>query len=123
MISSHPLCIAVVDDDESQCRSLARLLRAAGMDAATYPSAEAFLADPLHAGYDGLILDVQLGGISGIELQRQLVDSGETTPIIFITAHDEPEGRAKALAAGCRAYFRKTDSGADVIEAIRRAAA
>ena len=123
MPDSRHLLIAVVDDDESQCRSLARLLRASGMDAATYPSAEAFLADPLHSGYDGLILDVQLGGISGIELQRHLVDSGETTPIIFITAHDEIEGRAKALAAGCRGYFRKTDSGADVIDAIRRAAA
>ncbi len=122
MTASRLLSVAVVDDDESQCRSLARLLRASGMTVMTYPSAEAFLDDPLHAGYDSLLLDVQLGGISGIELQRRLIESGETTPIIFITAHDEPEGETKALAAGCRAYFRKTDSGTHVIEAIRRAA-
>jgi DNA-binding NarL/FixJ family response regulator len=64
----------------------------------------------------------QLGGISGIELQQKLAASGGGTPVIFITAHDEPEARESALAAGCTGYFRKTDSGAEVIEAIRRAA-
>jgi len=76
-----------------------------------------------HPPFDCLVLDVQLGGISGVELQRRLVASGERTPIIFIAAHDEPETREQALAAGCTGYFRKTDSGTDVIDAIRRAAA
>ncbi len=123
MPDSPHLSIAIVDDDESLCRSLGRLLRAVGMKPVAYPSAEAFLEDQAHPPFDCLVLDVQLGGISGIELQRRLVASGERTPIIFITAHDEPEAREQALATGCTGYFRKTDSGTDVVEAIRRAAA
>ena len=120
---SERLSIAIVDDDESLCRSLGRLLRAAGMQPVAYPSAEAFLGDARQAPFDCLVLDVQLGGISGIELQRQLAASGERTPVIFITAHDAPEARVQALAGGCTGYFRKNDSGAEVIDAIRRAAA
>ena len=113
--------VAIVDDDESLCRSLGRLLRAVGMSPVAYPSAEAFLNDAQHPPFHCLLLDVQLGGLSGIQLQRQLVDSGEKTPIIFLTAYDDPEARAQAIAAGCAAYFRKTDAGAEVIEAIRKA--
>ena len=113
------LSVAIIDDDESLGRSLGRLLRAAGLIPVVYPSAEAFLDDAKRLSFDCLLLDVQLGGISGIELQRQLVASGEKTPIIFLTAFDEPEWRAQAIAGGCAAYFRKNDSGADVLEAIR----
>ena len=60
--------------------------------------------------------------MSGIELQRQLQASGSSTPVIYITAHDEPETREQAQAAGCAAYFRKTAPGQDVLQAIRRAA-
>lgn len=121
--STANIYVAVVDDDESLCRSLGRLLRAAGFQPITYLSAEAFLADRKHPQFDCLVLDVQLGGISGIELQRQLVAKGGTPPVIFITAHDDPDARTQAQAAGCAAYFRKADSGSEVIEAIRRAVA
>jgi DNA-binding NarL/FixJ family response regulator len=60
--------------------------------------------------------------MSGVELHRQLVASGSSTPVIYITAHDEPETRKEAEAAGCAAYFRKTTPGRDVLQAIRRAA-
>ena len=123
MSSNDPLFIAIVDDDESLCRSLGRLLRAVGMLPSVYPSAEAFLADAGHPPFDCLVLDIQLGGLSGIELQQQLAAAGNRTPVIFITAHDEPAAREQAFAAGCGGFFRKTDSGAEVIEAIRRAAA
>ena len=122
MSTVTPIYVAVVDDDESLCRSLGSLLRAAGIQPITYASAEAFLADTKHPQFDFLVLDIQLGGISGIELARRLVAEGGHTPIIFITAHDDPETRAEAEAAGCMAYFRKTDSGADVLEAICRGA-
>src|SRR6516165_1028865 len=121
MKRSEPLSIAIVDDDESLCRSLGRLLRAAGMQSVAYPSAEAFLGDARQVTFDCLVLDVLLGGISGIELQGQLAGSGVRTPVIFITAYDAPEVRERVLAAGCSGYFRKSDSGAKVIEAIRRA--
>ena len=123
MNSTEPLYVAVVDDDESFSRSLDRLLRAAGMRPITYVSAEAFLADTKHPRFDCLVLDVQLGGMSGIELGRRLVAEGRHAPFFYLTAHDDPAARAGAEAAGCAAFFRKTDSGADVLAAIRRVAA
>ncbi len=123
MVSSKQTYVAVVDDDERVCQSFGRLLRAAGLQPITYPSAEAFLADTKQPRFDCLVLDVQLGGMSGIELAQRLAADGGSPPFIFITAHDDPAARGEAEAAGCAAYFQKTDSGADVLEAIRRAAA
>ena len=121
-MSKTPIYVAVVDDDESVCRSFGRLLRAAGLQPITYESAESFLADTRHPQFGCLVLDIQLGAMSGIELARRLAADGGHTPVIFITAHDDPEARAEAEALGCRAYFRKTDSGSDVLAAIRRVA-
>lgn len=120
MVSSKQTYVAVVDDDKSVCRSFGRLLRAAGLQPITYPSAEAFLADTKHPQFDCLVLDVQLDGMSGIELAHRLKADGGSAPFIFITAHDDPAARKEAEAAGCTAYFQKTDSGADVLETIRR---
>ena len=114
--------VGVVDDDESVCRALSRLLRAEGIQPVSYLSAEAFLADTKRPLFDCLVLDIQLGGMSGVDLHRQLQASGSSTPVIYITAHDEPETRELAQAAGCAAYFRKTAPGQDVLRAIRRAA-
>jgi FixJ family two-component response regulator len=113
--------IAVVDDDESICRSWSRLLRAAHFQPMTYPSAETFLADTGHPRFDCLVIDIHLGGMSGLELRHKLAEGKDLTPVIFITAQDEPEVRAQAEAAGCAGFFRKTDSGAEVLAAIRRA--
>jgi FixJ family two-component response regulator len=121
MSSSQNSRIAVVDDDESICRSLGRLLRAAHFRPTTYPSAEAFLADTRHPPFDCLVIDIHLGGMSGLELRQRLAEGKDPTPVIFITAQDEPDVRAQAEAAGCAGFFRKTDSGADVLAAIRRA--
>ena len=123
MSTTTPIYVAVVDDDESLCRSFGRLLRAANIQPVTYASAEAFLADNKHPKFDCLVLDIHLGGMSGIELGQRLVAEGGHAPFIYITAHDDPDTRARAEAAGCVAYFRKTDSGADVLDAIRRAVA
>jgi FixJ family two-component response regulator len=122
MSSSAPLHVAVVDDDPSVCRSFARLLRAAGMAPTTYASAEAFLADSGRPRFDCLVFDVQLGGISGIELMVRLGAGPGLAPVVIVTAHDDPDTRLKAEAAGCAAYFRKNDPGADVLGAIRRLA-
>jgi FixJ family two-component response regulator len=120
MSTTETLYVAVVDDDESFCRSLSRLIRAAGMQPIAYASAEAFLADGKHPLFDCLVLDVHLGGISGIELGQRLVAEGRVAPFIFLTAHDDSDTRARAAAAGCAAFFRKTDSGHAVLDAIRR---
>ena len=122
MSSPGQTYVAVVDDDESACRALSRLLRAEGIQPVSYLSAEAFLADTKRPQFDCLVLDIQLGGMSGVELNRQLQASGSSIPVIYITAHDEPETREQAQAAGCVGYFRKTAPGQDVLRAIRRAA-
>jgi FixJ family two-component response regulator len=114
--------VAIVDDDESLCRSFGRLLRAAGFQAVTYSSADAFLTDTKRPQFGCLVLDIQLGNMSGIELVKQLVAEGQRTPVVFVTAHDDPETRTAAEALGCAAYFRKTDSGKEVLETIRRVA-
>jgi FixJ family two-component response regulator len=123
MTNATTIYVAVVDDDENICRSFGRFLRAAGMQPITYDSAESFLADTKHPEFSCLVLDIQLGGMSGIELARRLAAVGGRTPVIFITAHDDPEARSAAEALGCAAYFRKTDSGEEVLETIRRVAA
>lgn len=114
--------VAVVDDDDSLCRSLSRLLRVSGIHSVIYRSAESFLADAKQPKFDCLVLDIQLEGMSGVELHRRLKEAGSTTPVIFITAHDAPAVHQEAKAAGYAGYFRKTDSGEAVIQAIRRAA-
>ena len=115
-----PIYVAVVDDDEELCRSFGRLLRAAGFQPITYASAEALLADTKHPQFDCLVLDIELSGISGIELAERLLATGCSTPFIFITAHEDLNARARAQVPSAAAYFRKTDSGADVLDVIRR---
>lgn len=120
MRNSTRLYVAVVDDDESVCRSFGRLLRASGMQPISYASAEDFLADTKQPCFDCLLLDIRMGGMSGIELARLLKDRGSTVPFIFVTASDDAESRASAASLGCAAYLLKTDPGIEVLDAIRR---
>jgi FixJ family two-component response regulator len=113
--------VAIVDDDESVCRSLGRLLSVSGFLPVTFFSAEDFLDDRKRPHFDCLILDVQLDGISGIELARRLVAVNDHTPFIFITAYDDPAAQAEAIALGCAGYFRKHDAGNSIIQTIREA--
>ena len=115
-----PIYVAVVDDDEELSKSFGRLLRAAGFQPITYASAESLLADTKHPQFDCLVLDVELGGISGTELARRLLAKGCSSPFIFITAHEDLDARARAEVPGAAGYFRKSDSGAAVLDAIRR---
>jgi FixJ family two-component response regulator len=121
MSSTETIRIAIIDDDASLCQAMDRLLRAAGFRPITYPSAEAFLEDQERRAPHCILLDIQLGGISGFELQNRLASSGSTIPIIFITSHDDPEIREQARQTCCSAYLRKNDPGEVVLEAIRKA--
>lgn len=112
--------VAIVDDDESLCRSLSRLLQQAGLYPMSFPSAEDFLDDPLRAHFRCLLVDIQLGGMSGIELHQRLIAEGLRMPVIYITAYDDPEDRARALSVGCAGFFSKKDAGPEIIEAICR---
>jgi FixJ family two-component response regulator len=113
--------VAVVDDDSSFACALERLFRASGFGVYTYPSGEAFLAATTLPQPDCLVLDIQLGGMSGLDLQRQLCERGARAPIIFVTAHDAPGVREEAQQAGCSGYFAKPVRGQLLIEAISKA--
>jgi FixJ family two-component response regulator len=113
--------IAIIDDDASLCRSLSRLLRLAGYEPCAFTSAEQFMADPRRERFGCLLVDIQLGGISGLEMQRLLAAEGQSAPLIFITAHDEPAARTEAVQGGCAGFFSKTDDGALILDAIRDA--
>jgi FixJ family two-component response regulator len=106
---SKPL-IAIVDDDESVCRAVRRLVRSLSMDGETFSSGQQFL-DLIDAmpsfRPDCLVLDVQMPGMNGLEVQDRLATSGNAVPVVFITAHDEVGVREKALAAGAVAFLRK----------------
>jgi FixJ family two-component response regulator len=121
MSSLRTIYIAVIDSDESTCRSMSRLLRAAHLLPVTYPSAESFLTDKNRPTFACLVLGIQLTGMSGLDLRQRLAAVKDVTPVVFITAHDDPAARVQAEASGCDGYFHKTRSGTDILAAIRRA--
>lgn len=112
--------VAVVDDDASLCRSLARLLHLSGFQAITFESAEQFLADPLRAHFGCVLVDIQLGGMSGIEMHGKLLEEGNRTPVIYITAFDDLQAHAAAAKLGYAGYFRKTDAGNEILDTVRK---
>ena len=102
--------IAIVDDDASVCRAVSRLLRSLGMNADTFTSGHEFIEhiETLPSFRpDCVVLDVQMPGMNGLEVQDLLVRSEHPLPIIFITAHDEMGVRERALQAGAVAFLRK----------------
>ena len=111
----------MVDDDESARRSCGRWLRAAGFLPVEYPTAESFLEDRRRPDFQCLVLDVRLPGISGLELAHHLASVNDRTPVVYLTAQDDPEARRAALATGGVGFFLKTDKGELVLEALRRA--
>jgi FixJ family two-component response regulator len=114
--------VAIIDDDDSSCRALSRLVRGVGFDPKSFPSAETFLCDPQRAIFGCLLVDIQLGGMSGLELFRELLERRVRTPVLFITALDDPAARTAAVENGCAGFFRKTDPGTMIIEALNRVA-
>jgi FixJ family two-component response regulator len=111
--------VFVVDDDESIRRALKRLLRSFDYDAVTFVSAEEFIASAPEGGKGCLILDICLPGMTGLDLQEKLNASGAKYAVVFITAHDDPQWRQKAKAAGAIAYLRKPFAEKALLDAIR----
>jgi FixJ family two-component response regulator len=115
----EPNSVAIIDGDASSRVAMSRLLRGRGFEPSAYNSAESFLADPGHTTFACLLLDLQLPGMSGLELQQQLLAAGNLTPLIFVTAHDDSAAREQAIQNGAE-FFRKIDPGVAIIDALRR---
>jgi FixJ family two-component response regulator len=99
--------IAIVDDDDALRTSLDDLIRSVGFRTQGFSSAEAFLRSNQVQDTACLILDVRMPGMSGLELQSQMVAANWSIPIIFITAHADDDARARALAAGAVDFLYK----------------
>ena len=114
--------VFVVDDDAGMLRSVARLLRQFGYASLLFPSAEAFAN---HSDFDGAIcvlLDINLGDVSGIDVRHRLKEANNSVPVIYITGNDSPAVRAAAHQSGCLAYLTKPFSAKSLIEPLHRAA-
>ncbi|WP_410706285.1 response regulator transcription factor [Bradyrhizobium sp. BWC-3-1] len=115
--------VVVIDDDASLLKSVARLLARHGIESRTFASAEALLESDSVQTATCLLLDIHLGGISGIALQRRLAASGSKWPVIFMTASDDEATRNEAMDAGCIAYLRKPFAQDDLLNALSKAQA
>lgn len=113
--------MCIVDDDESIRRSLARLFRSARVTAEAFPSARAFLDHPAHDGPLCVVLDVQMPGFDGIELQQAL--AGCAAQIVFLTGHGDVPTCAGAMKAGAIDFLTKPVDDAELLGAVARALA
>jgi FixJ family two-component response regulator len=111
--------ISVIDDDESVRRTTKLLIESFGYRAAVFESAETFLnSDQLY--YTAcLVVDVQMPGMDGLQLQSQLAKNGFEIPIIFITAYGDKESRRRAMQAGAAAFLHKPFSDEQLLKNIR----
>jgi FixJ family two-component response regulator len=123
LLDPHRKSVFLVDDDPSMLKGMRRLLKQHGYDTVPFETAKA-LAN--HGDFDRalcIVLDVNLGDGSGIDLRHQLAERGVKVPVIYITGNDNPATRMAAMASGCLAYLTKPFTAQSLIEPIERAAA
>jgi FixJ family two-component response regulator len=120
---SHTPVIAIVDDDESFRHATLSFVRSLGYSASAFPSADAFLNSNAIENTDCLITDVQMPGMSGIELQNVLLAQGNRLPVIFVTAFPETEARGNALRAGAVGFLGKPFVDENLISCLNKALA
>jgi len=113
--------ISIVDDDDALRNSLDDLIRSIGFRTLGFPSAEAFLGSVQAREGACLILDVRMPGMSGLDLQRQIIAASWRIPIIFITSHADDVARKRALAEGAVAFLYKPFREEELLNAINAA--
>ena len=118
---SHIPTIAIVDDDEAVRASTSNLIRSHGLRADAFASGEELLRSHRIDDTCCVITDMQMPGMTGLELQRLLLARRCTMPVIFITAYPEERTRRDALAAGAVGFFSKPFDGTALIDCIENA--
>ena len=121
-MSSRSL-VCVVDDDEGVCESIGNLVRSAGFQAEIFASARQFLQRHDRVAPGCLILDVQMPGLSGLDLQQELARIDARIPIIFITGHGDIPTSVRAMKAGAVEFLTKPFRDEDLLEAVEQALA
>jgi len=119
-LQRHPPIVYLVDDDPSFLRALSRRLRAADYRVETFGSAEEFLmSDRSEAGF--VVLELQMSGRSGLELQETLAQAEDPLPVIFLTAHGDVSSSVRAMKQGAVDFLIKPVQCDQLIEALQRA--
>jgi len=113
--------VYVVDDDESLCRALSRLLRLVGLEAQTFPSAEAFLDYTPPDRTACLVLDVRLPGPSGLDLQSALRRAGRDIPIVFISGYGSVPTSVRAMKGGAVDFLQKPFNEQELLDSVQHA--
>jgi FixJ family two-component response regulator len=122
MTDSRPH-VFVVDDDPSVRKALGRLLRSAGFQTDTFDSAQEFLRHPRYQAPACLVLDVQMPGLDGLELQRSLAEANVALPIVFITGHGDIPMSVRAMKVGAVDFLPKPFEDHQLLTAVRQAIA
>jgi FixJ family two-component response regulator len=113
--------VFIVDDDSSFCAFLARLVGTIGLQSVSFASAEEFLRSASPDAPACLILDVQMPGLSGLDLQRELARSDHQIPTVFITGHGDIPMSVQAVKAGAVGFLTKPFRNQDLLDAVREA--
>ena len=113
--------ISIVDDDDSMRDALVGLVRSLGHDARGFASAEDFLACDDLDRFSCAITDIQMPGMSGFELKRQLDERHGTLPVIMITARSEPGVRERAISSGAACFLRKPFETEMLVACLKKA--
>jgi RNA polymerase sigma factor (sigma-70 family) len=113
-------CIAVVDDDQALRESLAWLLDSVGLTTRTFADGETFLAEAPEA-FDGVLLDVRMPGLSGLQVQQRLNERGDTLPVIIMTGHGDVPMAVSALKAGALDFIEKPFNPQQLIDTVQQA--
>lgn len=113
--------IYIVDDDHAVLEALSSLVRSIGLDVACFPSAIEFLSDVKQRNHACLILDVRMPEVSGLDVQRKLIELGEQIPTIFISGHGDIPMAVKAIKTGAVDFLTKPFREEELLNAIRTA--
>jgi FixJ family two-component response regulator len=112
--------VLVVDDDDSLCRGIERLLRSVGLNVETFASAQAFMRRPPPEGPACLVLDMRMPGMSGLELQQELVTAGLGLPVIFLTGYGTVPMSVRALKTGAADFLQKPVEDQVLLDAVHQ---
>jgi FixJ family two-component response regulator len=114
--------VAIIDDDPSVCRALQRLVRSLGMRASTFLSGESFLHAVASVEKPAcVVVDVQMAGMTGLEVQQRMVQAHPDIPLIFMSAHRDELVARRAVDMGAVGFLNKPFSESSLIELFRRA--
>ena len=121
MISADDATVFVIDDDDRMRAATQRLLKSVGLRAEAFASPQEFLQRKLPTGPSCLVLDVRLPGMSGLDVQRKLIEAGIQMSVIFITGHGDIPMTVKAMKSGAVEFLTKPFRDQDLLDAIQQA--